>query len=288
MSKDKEVEGFSFTEVFQNSNHCYRETDVHRYFEGRLSAEDERSFEQHLASCDDCAGKLAALQTVEQAAENTVLDSDQANRIFSKNRTRLQAALDVKYPVGMSTAPSFFGAFRLPPYANALLMLLVAVLVYPAYRSFVLDSQLERTQGELAAEKSKTPPLNLNSKELQGLKEENRRLTEPSLSGSAVYSARPERDADQKMITVRLTDRDPNFNLVFALPPADFESYAVDIAQGSSTVWQKQIPSEATGGLISVYLQASSIKPGNYVLRIKGLKGGQSNDVAEYKLKVTD
>ena len=287
MTQDKRKESFTFAEVFPDKNECDREAELFRYFEGRLSADEEKPFEKHLATCGTCAGKLAALQQEDRAVQDLVLDSEQAGGIFEKNRARLRGALDAKYAPVQSARLPFLAAFRMPAGAGAFMILLLAVLIYPAYRSFVLDREIERLRGDLESERSKNTAAGSNARagEIQRLKEANRELTEPSLSSSAVYSARSERAGEHPTITVNFQGG-RGFDLVFALPPASGDCM-VEVVQGTTPVWRREISVSQANPLISIHLQPGYFHPGEYNLRISERKDGEYRGIVEYRLMIT-
>lgn len=280
--KKNEVERFTFDEVFGENPTCERQTELFRYFEGRLPADAEKTYHQHLAGCSTCAGRLAELQLEQKATEGLSLDPEQTKRIFNANRVRLTAALDVKYPGEQRV--NFWQSFRLPAYANAMLMIVIAVLIYPAYRSFVLERDLTLARTQLTDQESANVR---NAGEIQRLNEEKQALAQPSLSGSAIYAARRERDAGQQKIDVQFNSQQRSFNLVFALPPEAMQFCVVDIVSGSKILWHSETPIEGMNPTVSVHLESAFFAPGDYLLRISGKNGSAVDGITEYKLKIS-
>lgn len=290
MSNDKEIRKVSFEEVFGPGKQCDKEAELRSYFEGTASQEESRAMEGHLKECHACARRLAELDREEEAIRAGSPDADRANRILEANRLKLRAALDVQYPL---QPPAQVGGFsrglRLPPYMNAVMALLLVALLYPAYRGFYLERERDGLEKELLTERGHSAEAEAKKQayeqELRGLQEERRALIEPSLSGSVVYSARQERGSGRPMVSVNFTAQNDGANLVFALPHGDFEACAAEILSGTGSVWRNEIRPIAP--LISVHLRRGSLKNGDYLLRLSGVKGKTETVIAEYKLKIS-
>src|SRR5262245_25424247 len=155
MNNNQNDQRFQYHEIFGKETNCDRTNSLHQYFEGTLPENQQKEFRKHLADCDSCAKLLAELQEAETAAHDTILDANQADKIFSQNRASFQEQLKEKY--GVVTLPPKWN-FRIPNYASAMLMVLIAVLIYPAYRSFVLDQQVTQLTEELNRERNNKPP----------------------------------------------------------------------------------------------------------------------------------
>src|SRR5437867_2420689 len=132
MSKEEEVQNFSFEEVFDEETNCKQENKVFCYFQGLLGADDQKVFEEHLKICHGCARRLMELQETAETIENVSLDEEKSRQIFDENRTKLRARLDLKYPNQVKQIGGFpkLVRFSLPPYASALTLLTVAILIY--------------------------------------------------------------------------------------------------------------------------------------------------------------
>lgn len=302
MSKEKV--SFSYQDVFPEKDlNCNRHDDVFRYFENLLSEDEARSFEQHFKDCSMCAGLLAELDETNRAAVATMIDAGKAEQIFAQTKTALEERLGVtsrsKQQPMIHIPPA--KSFSIPAYVNILLIGLTAALIYPSYKSFVLNSEVTELKKELNAEKSKSgiPQQEIEAlkqnyeKQIQNLNEERSKLLQPDLSGSAVYSVRMERSAATiQTINVPFGKQQQTFSLVFSVPSADFKSYLVEIYDDGSQIWQNEITvtsqPESPSALISINLKADYFKQGIYRLRISGLDNkNQPSQLDEFKLKVT-
>jgi Putative zinc-finger len=296
MSKEKV--SFSYQDVFpEKSSECNRQDDVFRYFENLLSEDDARSFEQHLMDCSSCDGLLAQLDETNRAAEATMIDASKADEIFGKTRKKLEDRLGVRSTVIHIPQPA--RSFHIPAYVNILLIGLVAALIYPSYKSLVLDNEVTELKKELSAEKSKggIPQQEIEAlkqnyeKQIQSLNEERSKLLQPDLSGSAVYAVRTERSASTQVINVPF-GKQQTFNLVFSVPAGDFKSYLVEISDDGKQIWQNEITvtpqADSPSALISINLKADYIKDGVYRLKISGVdKKNDPMQLDELKLKVS-
>lgn len=296
MSKEKV--SFKFQDVFPGTgSECNRQDDVFRYFENLQSQGESRSFEQHLKDCTCCAGLLANLDETNCAAEATMIDASKADQIFSQTRAKLEDHLGVRSPLIHIPPPA--RSFHIPAYMNLLLIGLVAALIYPSYKSFVLNNEVTELKKELSAEKSKPvgipkqeiESLKLNyEKQIQTLNEERSRLMQPDLSGSAVYAVRTERSASNQTINVPFGTQQ-TFNLVFSVP-GDFKSYLVEISDDVKQVWHKEITvtpqTDSPSALISINLKTDYLKDGAYRLRISGIDSKNNPmQLDEFKLRVS-
>ena len=281
--KNNDVERFTFDEVFGDTT-CDRQDELFKYFEQRLPADAEKTFQKHITGCYSCARRLAELQQEQQAAQGISLDPEQSQRIFKVNRIRLQAVLDVKFPGKLPAGVGFWQSFRLPAYANAMLLIVLAVLIYPAYRSFNLDRDLNLARTQLTEEQSENVR---NAGEIQRLNDEKLALAKPSLSGSAIYAARRERDTEQQKIDVHFNSQQRSFNLVFALPPEAMQSCVVEIVNGSNVLWHEETAVDGANPMVSIHLESTFFEPGEYLLRVSAKNGNAVNTLTEYKLKIS-
>jgi hypothetical protein len=295
MSKEKV--SFTFQDVFPETNlECNRRNDAFRYFENLLPQDEARSFEKHLIDCSNCARLLADLDETSNAAEATMIDAGRADQIFSQTRTKLEDRLGLRSRSLHIPPPS--RSFHIPAYLNLLLIGLVAALIYPSYKSLVLNNEVRELKKELAAEKERpdVPPQNIEElkqnyeKQIQSLNDERSRMLQPDLSGSAVFAVRTERSASTQTINVPFGTQQ-TFNVVFSVP-GDFKSYVVEIFDGANQVWQKEITVAAQldspSALISINLKADYFKDGVYRLKISGVdKQKTQTQLDEFKLKVS-
>ncbi|MCI0613799.1 zf-HC2 domain-containing protein [bacterium] len=294
----KEKVGFSYQDVFpEKGSECNRQDDVFRYFENLLSDDEARSFEEHLKDCSSCAGLLADLDETNRASEATMIDASKADQIFSQTRAKLGERLGV--PSRALHIPPPERRFHIPAYVNILLIGLVATLIYPSYKSFVLNNEVTELKKELSAEKSKSgiPQQEIESlkqnyeKQIESLNEERSKLLQPDLSGSAVYAVRTERSASSQVINVPFGQQQ-TFNLVFSVPGGDFKSYLVEISDDGKQIWQNEITvtpqADSPSALISINLKADYIKEGVYRLKISGIdKKNDPIQLDEFRLKVS-
>ncbi len=294
---------FSFHDIFPDADFsCNREEEVFQYFQQLLSNKDAEIFEQHLKTCSLCAGRLADLHEALEAGESTSIDARKADQIFQQNLAKLQDRLGglsrESHQTKIYSIPSSSG-FRIPAYVNLILIGLVASLIYPSYKSFVLDKEVSNLKDELNQERSKKIPsqepnyeeLKQNyEKQIQSLNEERERLVQPDLSASAVYSVRSERGGETQTIPVRFSDNSNKFTLVFSVQNADFKSYVVEILQNGNTLWRDEInlmdQATAEGSLISVILKSETLAEGNYKLKVSGKGTAEPVTLNEYRLTV--
>lgn len=296
MSKEKV--SFTYQDVFpETSSECNRQDDVFRYFENLLLEDEARSFEQHLKNCSYCAGILVELDETNRAAEATMIDASKADQIFGQTRAKLEDRLGVRSRALHIPPPA--RSFHIPAYLNLLLIGLVAALIYPSYKSLVLNNEVTELKKELSAEKSKSvgvPQQEMEAlkqnyeKQIQSLNDERSRLIQPDLSGSAVYAVRTERSASIQTINAAFGTQQ-TFNVVFSVP-GDFKSYVVEISDGANQVWNKNITvtpqADSPSALISINLKSDYLKDGVYRLKISGIDSQNAPmQLEEYKLKVS-
>jgi hypothetical protein len=300
MNNQSQDRRFSFKDVFPaKTETCKRESELLEYFEQVLPEENMEDFVQHLAGCAICAGHLSALEETKLEAEFTSIDAGKADLIFQKNRTRLKEHLERKYgplPEKRSGILPFSG-FRIPSYAGALMAGLILLLIYPAYKGFILDEQVIRLQNELKQERTNqsrgsedVAALKQNyEKQLQNLTQERDKLLQPSVSISEIRSVRTERSDSVAAINVRFASPDENRNLVFSVP-AGYQAYLVEIFRDNNSVWKNEITvvpdQNSEFALISVNLPATYFQKGTYMLKIAGTNKAVSEPLGEFKLKI--
>ena len=293
---------FTFQEIFPDTDFsCDREDEAFQYFQQLLSEKDAEIFEQHLKTCSRCTSRLADLYEAAEAGASTAIDARKADEIFQNTLTKLHDRLGVTSTPKLSPAiyAQSQSRFRIPAYVNLILVGLVALLIYPSYKSFVLDDEIAKLQSELNQERSKPvadPGPNIAElkknyeKEIQRLNAEREKSLEPDLAGSAVYSVRSERGSDLETIQVNFSENRTAHALVFSVQNTDFKNYVVEILQDGKAVWQDQInlidQGTAEGSLISITLKAASLKEGNYRLKISGAGPAGPTPLSEYRLQV--
>jgi hypothetical protein len=275
----KRNEQFRFHDVFGKEKDCGRTDTLYQYIEGSLSKSEQEEFQTHLRDCDNCSALLAELQEGESVGQNMVLDARKADKIFSENRTKIQHWLNDKYRV--STLPPPLWNFRIPAYANAMLILLIAILAFPAYQSFVLKQQVTQLTDELDRQRISRPQQKPPD-HTQPL------VTEPEVSPSLLYPVRVERDTAAKTISISF-EKNGTFTVLFSLPPEDFQNYTVEILKESQTIWQSQVTAFVgePSKLISVQLHKEYFQEGKYDLKIFGNHGETKTLLSQFKLIIS-
>ena len=264
---------FHYEDVFPQQRDCQRTEVVQRYFQQLLTTAEQEDFHDHLKSCDACVKLLAELQETEHTAEKLALDAAQADLIYQEGRRKLN-----KTSVPLALPPR---SFPLPMFANALLLVVIAVLAYPAYQSFVLKREVSDLQNDLqnlraTSTDAPVPPAG------QSVEEPS---LEPVAAPSLIYALRIERDSEEKTIPVTFGANQNAFTLVFSVPAEEFQTYVLQIVSGTKTVWQTEmtVSGKEASQLISLQLQKESLPPGEYRLKITG-KGKQEVTFPEYRL----
>lgn len=286
---------FSYEDVFQNDEKtCSRESELLEYFEKVLTEKSKPDFEKHLASCSICADHLAALEETTAAAEMTSIDAVKADPIFQTTRNKLENHLQIKYgtPKKIQSRSHLFGNFRIPSYAGALMGGLLLVLIYPAYKGFVLDSEVNRLQRELEVERSleNNDPGTLTKlqreyeEKIQSLSRERDLLKQPSASLSEIHSVRAERTESNGKIEVTYDSTDQIQNLTFSVQ-GGYDTYSIELLQDGALIWNDDVKAKSGDSqfaLISVNLPAAYFKNGQYNLRISAEK----QTLGEFRLKI--
>lgn len=267
MAENTPNQKFSFDDIFLEAS-CDRRDSLYEYFQGILSERHPEEFLKHLSACATCTRLLAELEESKLAAENTVLDVEQADRLFRQNRVKIEDRLNQKF--GIQQRPVLLrDLFRFPAYVNVMMIVLVAVLIYPSYRSFVLDQQVAQLRGELATEKARMPEKMVVPQTIG-----------PSVSAALVYPVRNERDPEQK--TIRITQKDST--LVFSIPSEEFEGYLIAVSRNGQLIWQSKSPVKSN--LLSLTLHANDFPSGSYVLTVYGMAAEKKTSLTMYKLLI--
>jgi hypothetical protein len=283
MSKKRLSQEYSFHDVFGTSENCDQAETLYEYFQDSLSKKDQEKFEQHLGDCSICAQMLSQLSESVRVTDRTVLDAEKADKIFRQNRVQIEEMLNQKYGTGSPLVP-VARKFRLPANVNAMLVLLVFLLIYPSYRSFVLEREVTRLQHEIA-----NLPKQTAAPQVKPLGPVVSQPPEPVLSPSLVFPVRAERDAEQK--TIRITfDENQTFALLFSLPADNFDRYVLEIDRQNRNIWRKEIPAlhDVTSHLISITLHSGYFQQGEYQLYISGKEGANTTQLAIYKLIISE
>lgn len=268
---------FFYDEVFTSQPECNRAFKAHQYFQQNLSGPEQEEFEQHLKSCDSCIRALSELYEADSATERIILDAQKADAIFEEGRAKFRRG-----PVDSPLIPAA-RTFRFPTFTNALLVVLVAILAYPAYRSFVLDQQVTNLERDLQAAKNAQPS---KPAAPQIPQQEPLAATEPVVSPSLIYAVRMERDAESQVIRMSFDQTQQNMTLVFSVPTEDYQSYLFEIVREGEAIWQSPIPvtSKETSQLVSIHLSREFFQTGEYRLQITGKQMEQEIRFPEYRL----
>jgi hypothetical protein len=274
MTEKPQNQKFTFTEIFTTETSCDRSDRLYANFQGLLSPEEQEAFEKHLSTCTTCTKLLAELEESKLAAENTVLDAEQADRIFRINRSKIEDRLNRRFGIQQRTIP-WMERLRFPAYLNAMMLVALAILIYPAYRGFVLDQQVARLQGELTVEKARQPKPGVAPVP---------NPPEPAVSPSFVYSVRNERGANENTIRIAFTETQKTFTLVFSVQAEEYTGILLEISQSTKTVWQSKSPLKSN--LVSLNIHANDFSPGAYTLNIYGVSGSDKSQITTYKLLI--
>ena len=163
------------------------------------------------------------------------------------------------------------------------MLLLVVILAYPAYRSFVLRQEVRELKNEL--QRMKAEPLPDISRE-QPAPPELRPVSQPIASPAMIYAVRSERNSESRII--RLQFDQPSATLILSVPTEDFESHKVELIRKNETIWFSEVSSsrKEMSQLISIHLQKDFLQAGEYRLRITGQEATRQTSFPEYRLIV--
>ena len=268
---------FSYDEVFNSDSSCDRTKSLYEYFQNVLPEEHLQDFERHLSSCEVCLKLLIELQQSEVNGQSLVLDAAKAEKIYEEGRLKIGP----KRPAAIHPATS--PGFRFSSRMNALMLLLVVILAYPAYRSFVLRQEVRELKNEL--QRMKAEPLPDISRE-QPAPPELRPVSQPIASPAMIYAVRSERNSESRII--RLQFDQPSATLILSVPTEDFESHKVELIRKNETIWFSEVSSsrKEMSQLISIHLQKDFLQAGEYRLRITGQEATRQTSFPEYRLIV--
>jgi hypothetical protein len=276
---------FTFDEVFQSEPNCAQSERVQLYFQGLLSEAEKQGMEKHLHSCAHCASFLADLEESETAISNVVLDAKKADKIFKQNRKRINERLDQRYPTAIPEKP-FWTMFQIPAYVTVLAVVLMSLMIYPAYRSLVLTGKVDKLERQLELAKQQPTNLGPYQQQIQALHEERDRLLQPELAVSSIHPVRMERAPDDQLIDVIFSDAARTFSVVLSLPAGDFEHYRLDISKQNDVLWRRELPALHGTSLVSIQLRAGYFKPGSYKLHVYGKIGERENAISQFQLRI--
>ena len=273
---------FSYSDVFQNSPGCDQTDQLYRYFLRTLPDEQRTTFENHLSSCEPCMQLLMQLSESENLAEKTVMDASKSDRAFEQVRVKIQERLKTKY-CGVSEArPN--RTYRGLIFLNATLLVAIAILIYPAYRSTVLDQQLQQLQSELHSKQLPDQTTTPQPEPTAASQPEKA----PTLSQAKIYRLHLRREnTEQNKIDIVFDQSNESYTLIFAVPP-DYDSYALDIVQRDRVVWHSNLRATANhpSRLISVQLNAAYFEAGEYSIQILGQSADGETKFQPYTLLV--
>ena len=290
MSKENEFQELTLEEVFAEAPPCAQTTNVIRYHEDLLNEPERLTFEKHLKECFPCAQALIQVHRAAEAGDEVALDPDKSRKIFEESRLRLRAHLDAVYDRSkiqkVVPGPGRPAYFHFPPYLNAILLVVIAALIYPAYRGFVWEQQIDILQQRPTQEVIEQMKRD-SEKRIQEFNAEKQKLVEPEVSGTNIYSIRPERDGKSDLIEIQFDGSQNIFPLTFALPAVDFGSYEVGVFRSGKIVWQTSYSPPTAHGLLSIQFKRGYFENGTYLLRLEGKGEKGISLLAEYTLRIS-
>lgn len=262
------------------------------YVTGRLSPEDEETFESHLLECTECRERVGWADDLRTSIR----------AVAAEDAARASVQLGFLAWVSRRTR----GA-----RAGLLMAALLAVAALPAWlqadRSR-LSRELEEVRATARSEAPERPaapapapvasPAPENKAELERLAQENSRL-EQKLSESLEQLAR----LDEPQINTRIVslgvvrgDSDPRIELgpspepivvPLELPQVDYETYRVTLFEGRKLLWKKDGFEPMAGDTLNVLLNSGTLKPGtSYRFSLDGIDaGGHAVHVGEIPFK---
>jgi len=264
------------------------------YVTGRLSPEDEETFESHLLECTECRERVGWADDLRTSIR----------AVAAEDAARVSVQLGFLAWVSRQTR----GA-----RAGALMAALLAVAALPAW----LQADRARLSRELAEARSEAseartaavrpaapapapvaPPAPENKAELERLAQENSRL-EQKLSESLEQLAR--RDGPQintRIVSLGVVrgDSDPEIELgpspepivvPLELSQVDYKTYRVTLFEGRKLLWKKDGFEPMAGDTLNVLLSSGTLKPGtSYLFSLDGIDaGGRAVHVGEIPFK---
>lgn len=261
------------------------------YVTGRLSSEDEETFESHLLECTECRERVGWADDLRTsiravAAEDTARASVQLGFLaWVSRRTR--------------------GA-----RAGLLMAALLAVAALPAWlqadRSR-LSRELEEARSEVhaAAERPAAtvpapvaPPAPDNTAELERLAQEKSRL-EQELSASRERLARlDEPQINTRIVSLGVVRGESDLQIELGpsaepivvsleLPQVEHDTYRVTLLEGRKPLWKKDGFEPTANDTLNVLLNSGTLKPGaSYRFSLDGIEaGGRAVHVGEIAFK---
>lgn len=249
MDKNREKGALFYSEVFDEAGSCIHDAELLLYFQQLLSAEKKKLFEEHLKECSLCSAALLELEEMEAAPDvgSELPDQD----FYRLERSRLRESLQGEFPVREAHFSWLVRTFSFSPAVNAVMIVLILLLLYPAYRFFVRDADL---------------------------------IPEPELSITVIRPIRLQRSAQIETIDLTFNREQRSASIVLSLPLEDYSSFAVEISKAQKTVWQQEIhPHNST---ISLILYRDYFQDGAYQLRVLGLSNTGKILLSQFTLNI--
>jgi len=261
------------------------------YVTGRLSPEDEETFESHLLECSECresVGWADDLRTSIRAvaAEDAARASVQLGVLawISRRTQTARAGLLMAALLAVAALPAWLQADR-----SRLARELTEA------RSTARSEAIERPAPAPAPAAPATVPAAPDSAELERLAEENRLLAEqlrdsreqlaqvaePQINTPIVSLGVVRGESD---VTVELGPSPEPILLSLELPQVDYDTYRVTLLDGNNeTVWQKDGLEPTASDTLTILFPSERLKAGTpYRFRLEGLEpGGRTVEVGD-------
>lgn len=256
------------------------------YVTGRLSPEDEETFENHLLECSECRESVGWADDLRTSIR----------AVAAEDAARASVQLGVLAWVSRRTRTA---------RAGLLMAALLAVAALPAW----LQADRSRLARELTEARSEaerpapapapaapvTVPAAPDSAELERLAEENRLLAEqlrdsreqlaqvgePQINTPIISLGVVRGESD---VTVELGPSPEPILLSLELPQVDYDTYRVTLLDGKNkTVWQKDGLEPTASETLTILFRSERLKTGtSYRFRLEGLEpGGRTVEVGE-------
>lgn len=247
---NKEESRFSYSDVFEEERSCGHEEELLLYFQRLLSTEKKTRFEQHLKECSICSASLRELEQMEAAPE---FDGESAEKevFFRLERNRLRGSLHEEFGKREAPSPWFVRAFSFSPAVNAVMVALILLLFYPAYRFFLGEPQLS---------------------------------PKPELTPTVIKPIKLQRSAQIETIELSFNKEQRSANIVFSLPLVDYSSFAIEISRAQQPIWQGKI--QPTDSRISLILYRDYFESSAYQLTVFGLSDSGRTLLSRFTLNV--
>jgi hypothetical protein len=262
------------------------------YVTGRLSSEDEETFESHLLECSECRESVGWADDLRTSIR----------AVAAEDAARASVQLGVLAWVSRRTRSA---------RAGLLMAALLAVAALPAWlqadRSRLARELTEaRSEANTPTERPAAPapappapkvtiPAAPDSAELERLAEENRLLAEqlrdsreqlaqvgePQINTPIVSLGVVRGESD---VTVELGPSPEPILLSLELPQVEYDTYRVTLLDGKSkTVWQKDGLEPTANETLTILFRSERLKTGtSYRFRLEGLEpGGRTVEVGE-------